>query len=75
MREIVRQINPEIIADYRAIQDYWRKEINETMATVQDKIYDAYLKTNRQRSGVLSYSEMTGLLVAWEMMQYSPNSL
>jgi hypothetical protein len=69
-REIVMQINPDIIADYRAIQDHWRKEINQTMATVQDKVYDTYLKTNRQRSGVLSYSEMTGLLVAWDMMQY-----
>ncbi|MDR2287396.1 MAG: hypothetical protein LBE04_07995 [Prevotellaceae bacterium] len=29
-------------------------------------MYDSYLKTNKQQSGILSYSEMTVLLVAWE---------
>ena len=67
-REIAGRIDPRIYADYKAIQDHWQKEINQTMAAVQDKVYDTYLKTNQQRSGVLSYSEMTGLLVAWELM-------
>ena len=68
-REIAGQIDPRIMADYRAIQDHWQKELNQTMSDVQNKVYDTYLKTNNQRSGVLSYSEMTGLLVAWELMQ------
>ena len=68
-REIAGQIDPRIMADYRAISEHWQKGLNQTMAAVQDKVYDAYLKTNNQRSGVLSYSEMTGLLVAWELMQ------
>jgi hypothetical protein len=72
-REIAGQIDPRIIADYRAIREHWQKEINQTMSAVQDKVYDTYLNTNQQRSGVLSYSEMTGLLVAWEMMQSSGN--
>jgi hypothetical protein len=67
-REIVRQIDPRIIADYKAIREHWQKAQNETMTAVQDKVYDTYLKTNKQRSGILSYSEMTGLLVAWELM-------
>ena len=67
-KEIVEQIDPRIIADYRAIQEHWQKGINPTMSAMQDKVYDAYLKSNKQQSGILSYSEMTGLLVAWEMM-------
>jgi hypothetical protein len=68
-REIVGQIDPRIVADYRAIQEHWQKALNPTLSAVQDKVYDAYLKTNKQQSGILSYSEMTGLLVAWEMMK------
>jgi len=67
-REIAEQIDPRIMADYRSIQEHWRKKQNQTLSTMQDRVYDTYLKTNRQRSGILSYSEMTGLLVAWEMM-------
>jgi len=69
--EIVRKIDPRIFADYKAIRDHWQKVENKKMAEVQDKVYDTYLKTNRQRSGILSYSEMTGLLVSWDLMQHT----
>ena len=65
-REIVDKIDPRIIADYRAIREHWQSALNPTLSDMQEKVYDTYLKTNKQRSGVLSYSEMTGLLVAWE---------
>lgn len=67
-REIIAQIDPHIMADYRAIREHWQKTLNQTLSTIQDKVYDAYLKTNKQQSGILSYSEMVGLLVAWEEM-------
>ena len=68
-REIIGQIDPRIMADYRAIREHWQKALNPTLSAVQDKVYDTYLKTNKQQSGILSYSEMTGLLVAWEILQ------
>jgi len=68
-REIIGQIDPRIMADYRAIQQHWQKALNPTLSAVQTKVYDTYLKTNKQPSGILSYSEMTGLLVAWEMIK------
>ena len=67
--EITGKIDPRIMADYRAIREHWQKALNPTLSAVQDKVYDTYLKTNKQQSGVLSYSEMTGLLVAWEEYQ------
>jgi len=67
-REIAGKIDPRIIADYRAIREHWMKALNPTLSAVQDKVYDTYLKTNKQQSGILSYSEMVGLLVTWETM-------
>jgi hypothetical protein len=64
--EIVRKIDSRIIDDYRKISSHWQKALNPTLSSVQDKVYDSYLKTNKQQSGILSYSEMTVLLVAWE---------
>ncbi|MDR2286727.1 MAG: DUF3810 domain-containing protein, partial [Prevotellaceae bacterium] len=64
--EIVRRIDSRIIDDYRKISSHWQKALNPTLSSVQDKVYDSYLKTNKQQSGILSYSEMTVLLVAWE---------
>jgi hypothetical protein len=67
-REIAGRIDPRIMADYRAIQEHWQKTLSPTLSAMQDKVYDTYLKTNKQPSGILSYSEMTGLLIAWETL-------
>jgi len=73
-REITGQIDPRIMNDYRVIREHWQKALNPTLSAVQDKIYDTYLKTNKQQSGILSYSEMTELLVAWEIFQLQINN-
>jgi hypothetical protein len=65
-QETVRKIDPRIIDDYRKISSHWQKALNPTLSSAQDKVYDSYLKTNKQQSGILSYSEMTALLVTWE---------
>jgi len=66
-KEVVDRIDPRIIDDYKEVQEHWKKGINKRLAEMQNKVYDSYLKTNRQEGGILSYSEMTGLLVAWEL--------
>jgi hypothetical protein len=72
--EIVRKVDSRIIDDYRKISLHWQKALNPTLSSVQDKVYDSYLKTNKQQSGILSYSEMTVLLIAWEKIR-NPNSM
>jgi hypothetical protein len=67
--EIVGRIDSRIIDDYRKISAHWQKALNPTLSSIQDKVYDSYLKTNKQQSGILSYSEMTVLLVTWENMR------
>jgi hypothetical protein len=64
--ETVRKIDSRIIDDYRKIGAHWQKALNPALSSVQNKVYDSYLKTNKQQSGILSYSEMTVLLVTWE---------
>ncbi|MDR3245125.1 MAG: DUF3810 domain-containing protein [Prevotellaceae bacterium] len=65
-REAIKKINPHIIDDYNEIGAHWQKALNQTISAAQSKVYDSYLKTNKQQSGILSYSEMTILLVTWE---------
>jgi hypothetical protein len=72
-REYIRKVDSRIIDDYRKISAHWQQALNPVLSSVQDKIYDSYLKTNNQQSGILSYSEMTVLLVAWERFQYQLN--
>ena len=65
-QEIVEKVNPLIFADYKAIREHWQKALNPTLSDLQGKMYDTYLKANKQQTGILSYSEMVGLLVTWE---------
>ncbi|MDR0384995.1 MAG: DUF3810 domain-containing protein, partial [Prevotellaceae bacterium] len=44
--ETVRKIDSRILDDYRKIGSHWQKALNPTLSTVQDKVYDSYLKTN-----------------------------
>jgi hypothetical protein len=66
-REIIGQIDPRVMADFRAMQSHWQEAINPTLSAMQTRINDAYLRANQQASGILSYSEMTTLLLAWEI--------
>ena len=66
-REISAQIDPLVIADFRAMREHWQQVLNPTLSEIQSRVNDAYLRANQQASGILSYSEVTGLLVAWEM--------
>lgn len=64
--QIFEKIDTRVIADFRAIQEHWQKALSPRLSAIQDKVYDGYLKTNKQSSGIRSYSEMAELLVAWE---------
>jgi hypothetical protein len=68
-KEVIRIIDSRIIDDYRKISSHWQQALNPALSSVQDKVYDSYLKANKQQSGILSYSEMTALLVVWEKIK------
>ena len=57
-------IRPEIIADLRKNREHWLAVRNRSLSDMQDKAYDAYLKTNKVSSGRENYSEVVGLLIS-----------
>ena len=57
-------IRPEIIADLRENRRHWMAVRNRSLSNMQDKAYDAYLKTNKVSSGSDNYSEVVGLLIS-----------
>jgi len=56
--EFVRQ-------DLRDNAAYWAEYADEKAAAVMTAVYDGYLKTNNQDSGIKSYGECVDLLVVW----------
>ncbi len=68
-REIYSLIDSRIQNDYKRTQEHWMKALSPGLSKMHRKVYDSYLKTNQQASGIRSYSEMVELLVAWEMAQ------
>ncbi len=68
-KAIAEKIDPRVIADFRRIQEHWQNAISPRLSAVQDKVYDSYLKTNKQQAGIRSYSEMVELLMTWENMK------
>ncbi|KUL20041.1 MAG: hypothetical protein XE13_0162 [Proteiniphilum sp. 51_7] len=59
-----QSIRPEIIADLQRNSEHWMAARNEILSDTQDKMYDAYLKTNGVSSGRDNYSEVVGLLLS-----------
>ncbi|MEA4917763.1 DUF3810 domain-containing protein [Proteiniphilum sp.] len=66
-------IRPEIIADLRRNREHWLAARNESLSDMQDRVYDAYLKTNKISSGQANYSEVVGLLISnYDILNPSP---
>lgn len=61
---LVSSIRPEIIADLRRNREHWLAARDESLSDIQDRMYDAYLKTNKISSGQANYSEVVGLLIS-----------
>lgn len=57
-------VRTEIVDDVRYNRAHWLAARDEALSNAQDKVYDAYLKTNKVSSGQENYSEVVALLVA-----------
>lgn len=63
---LVNSIRPEIKVLYSQNREYWMKKYSPLIGNIQDWIYDLYLKGNKIQSGRKNYSEVIGLLIAYE---------
>ena len=53
-----------MLADLRANNAYWRS-FETKSAEISEKIYDSFLKSYGQDSGIHSYGAVVDLLIAW----------
>ena len=64
--QLLQRIRPEIIGLAQTNSEYWMKKYNPVIGSIQDRIYDLYLKGNKIESGRKNYSEVVGLLISYE---------
>jgi hypothetical protein len=62
-QEAQPRLAPEIVADLKAISERDDKQRNATISRVQWAVYDRFLKANRVRAGIASYSRFVRLVL------------
>ena len=60
--EMIGNLNLGIVKNIRAVNRFW-VDYKNPLRPVLKKTYDGYLKANGQKSGIVSYNEMVGLVI------------
>ena len=63
-QQLPRRIRPEIVAQLQSDHAYWSAKYSQLIGSIQNQLYDWYLKGNRIESGRKNYSEVIGLLMS-----------
>ena len=64
-REIAQLCEEGMLRDIQWESDYWAPYRNTVISNTSNQIYDQYLQSNNQESGIKSYGEMVDLLLAY----------
>ncbi|MDO4497662.1 MAG: DUF3810 domain-containing protein [Bacteroidales bacterium] len=59
-------ISPSVVADLRATSQHWRSLRSEKWDSLQNSIYDLFLKGNNVEGGMKNYSYVVSLLISLE---------
>lgn len=62
-REYLGTIRREVIDEYDANVEYWSGKYSKTLGSIQNTLYNAYLKGNGISSGTKNYDEVVSLLM------------
>lgn len=65
-RQTLGAIRPEIRQMARRHALYWRQKYSPLAGSIQDFVYDLYLKGNRIAAGSKDYSQVVGLILSYE---------
>lgn len=65
-QRIIKNINPKVMQLARSDYKYWQSLRNPTIDKAQDFIYSLYLRGNNIEDGLKSYSQVIGIIMAWE---------
>lgn len=60
--EIIKTVNPGILASYKEMRDFWESYQNP-FESLSKSFWDQFLKANNQSEGIMSYSYMVALVV------------
>ncbi len=63
VKPLVKELKPEVIADAKARNEYWRNMVEKKINKVARKMNDAYLKTNNIEKGIDDYNGMVQLIM------------
>lgn len=64
--ELFSRIRPEIIELVQKNQQYWMEKYSPLIGRIQEQLYDLYLRGNKIADGRKNYSQVVGLLIAYE---------
>ena len=59
-------VRPEVATLSLRLSRYWQSRYSPFVGSIQDKLYDLYLRGNKISNGQRNYSEAVGLLIALE---------
>ena len=68
-RQLINYIRPEIIELAKDDRHYWLSKRSKALSSMQDYVFDLYLKGNHVSEGRKSYSGVIALIMAWEELQ------
>lgn len=66
---LYESIRPEVRSLYQENHTYWAGKYSPVIGSIQDWMYDLYLKGNKIENGQKNYSEVIGLLISYEQYQ------
>ena len=67
--KFLNHIRPEIIRLAKDDRHYWLSKRSKALSSMQDYVFDLYLKGNHVSEGRKSYSGVIALIMAWEELQ------
>ena len=65
--KLYETLRPEIKTLIESDRAYWQEKYSDIIGEVQDYLYDLYLKYHRVQGGVKNYSEVIGMILAYQL--------
>lgn len=65
-RHLIQHIRPEVLQQYKTYRHYWKAKYSPWIGEIQHRMYNFFLKSNQISSGTKNYSEVIGMILAWQ---------
>lgn len=63
-RQWINKVRPEVLEDYTRGRSYWQEKYSPLVGSMQEWVYNLFLKGNRISSGKKNYAEVIGILLS-----------